>query len=63
LPGNIFLIVFFGALIIPNAYLGMKYRTWGYMAAMIIGLILEVLGYAARIMLHYNPWDTNGFLL
>ena len=30
---------------------------------MVIGLLLEVLGYAARIMLHNNPFDGNGFLM
>ena len=61
--GNIFLAAFFGLCIIPNAYLGIKYKTWGYMAGMIIGLVLEILGYAARLMLRSNPWDQNGFLL
>lgn len=61
--GNVFFAVFFGLFIIPNLYLGIKHKTWGYMAGMVIGLLLEVLGYAARIMLHNNPWDGNGFLL
>lgn len=61
--GNIFFAVFFGAFIIPNIYLGVRYKTWGYMAGMIIGLILEILGYASRIMIHDNPWDGNAFLL
>lgn len=61
--GNVFFAVFFGIFIVPNLYLGIRHRTWGYMAGMIIGLLLEVLGYASRIMLHNNPWDSNGFLL
>ena len=61
--GNIFFAALFGAFILPNAWLGIKYKTWGYMAGMIIGLVLEILGYVARIMLHDNPWDGNAFLL
>jgi hypothetical protein len=30
---------------------------------MIIGLVLEVLGYASRLILHHNPFDSNGFLM
>jgi hypothetical protein len=30
---------------------------------MVCGLILEVLGYASRIMLHNNPFDDNAFLI
>lgn len=33
------------------------------MIAMLPGLILEVLGYVGRIMLHDNPFDFNNFLL
>lgn len=63
LGGNIFFAVFFGVFIIPNVWLGIKYKTWGYMAGMTIGLILEILGYASRVMLHDDPWSENGFLL
>ena len=61
--GNIFFIAFFGAFIVPNLFLGIKYKTWGYMVGMVIGLILEILGYASRIQLHNDPWSSNGFLL
>jgi hypothetical protein len=30
---------------------------------MVCGLILEVLGYAARIMLHNNPFNGDAFLI
>ena len=61
--GNLFFAVFFGIFIIPQLGLGIFYKTWGFMVGMSIGLLLEVLGYAARIMLHNNPFDSNGFLM
>ena len=61
--GNVFFAAFFGVAIIPNIYLGVRYKTWGYMAGMVIGCLLEVLGYAAKLMLRNNPWSTTGFLL
>jgi len=33
------------------------------MIGMVFGLILELLGYIARVMLHNNPFDGNSFLL
>ncbi|KAK3671138.1 phospholipid-translocating ATPase rsb1 [Recurvomyces mirabilis] len=61
--GNIFFAVFFGVFLLPQLGLGIYYKTWGFMAGMLFGLVLEVVGYAARIMLHDNPFDSNGFLI
>jgi len=43
--------------------LGIRYKTWGYMVAMVFGLLLEVIGYVARVMLHNSPFDNNFFLM
>jgi hypothetical protein len=43
--------------------LGVWYKSWGFMVGMVMGLILEVLGYISRVMLHDNPFDDNAFLL
>jgi hypothetical protein len=48
---------------VAQLYLGIRYRKWGFMAAMLIGCILEILGYAGRIMLYNDPWDWSGFTL
>jgi hypothetical protein len=61
--GNLFFTVFFAVFILPQLGLGISYRTWGFMVGMICCLILEVLGYAGRILLHNNPFDGNAFLL
>lgn len=59
---NLFFAIFFGVFIIPQLAIGIKCRTWGYMVAMIIGLILELVGYVARVLLHNNPFDNAAFL-
>lgn len=42
------------------AYLGQAFlsrKFWGFTIAMVGGCILEVLGYAGRIMAYYSPWN------
>jgi hypothetical protein len=60
---NLFFTVFFAVFILPQVGLGIWYRTWGFAISMAMGLILETVGYAARIMLHNNPFSANGFLM
>jgi hypothetical protein len=61
--GNLAFAIIFGAVIVPQIGLGAYYKTWGFMIGMVCGLILEVLGYAARIMLHNNPFNGDAFLI
>ncbi|KAK5679175.1 phospholipid-translocating ATPase rsb1 [Elasticomyces elasticus] len=61
--GNIFFAIWFGLMILPQIGLGIRYKTWGFMSAMIIGLALEVIGYAARVQLNNNPFDSDSFLM
>jgi len=63
LGGNAFYAAAFGLLLIAQAFLGIRHRTWGFMVGMICGLVLEVVGYVGRIMLHHNPFDFNNFLV
>lgn len=63
LAGNAVYAVAFGLLLLAQFGLGIKYKTWGFMVGMICGLILEVVGYAGRIMLHDNPFDFNNFIM
>ncbi|PQE27910.1 hypothetical protein CJF30_00009097 [Rutstroemia sp. NJR-2017a BBW] len=53
----------FGLAILAQLFLGIKHKTWGYMVAMLFGLLLEVIGYVARILIHNNPFDNNNFLM
>jgi len=39
LPGNALYAGIFGVLVFAQLFLGIKYKTWGYMTAMILGLV------------------------
>lgn len=60
-PGNAFLLTWFGILLIINSILGIRLKTWTYMIAMILGCISEVIGYAGRLILNNNPFSKAGF--
>ncbi|KAF2813054.1 putative RTA1 domain protein [Mytilinidion resinicola] len=62
LAGNVLYAVIFGIILIAQIYLGIRKRTWGYLAGMFGGLLLEIIGYAGRIQLHFNPFPFNPFL-
>ncbi|TVY85253.1 Sphingoid long-chain base transporter RSB1 [Lachnellula suecica] len=63
LPGNAIYAAIFGIAIFAQLFLGIKHKTWGYMVAMIFGLLLEVIGYVGRVLLHNNPFENNYFLI
>jgi hypothetical protein len=62
LPGNALFAALFGICLIAQLFLGIKYRTWGYMAASMLGMVTEVIGYIGRVMMHSNPFN-DSFLL
>ncbi|KXT02567.1 hypothetical protein AC578_10691 [Pseudocercospora eumusae] len=62
-PGNSFFAAFFAVLIIPQIWLCVKYKTWGFGAGMILGLLLEAVGYLARVGLHIDPFSNGSFLM
>jgi len=55
-------IIFLIALII-QLVIGIRRRTWSYLAALGIGTSLEVAGYVGRVILHRNPYSSGGFKL
>ncbi|KAF2022779.1 RTA1-domain-containing protein [Setomelanomma holmii] len=61
--GNLFFTIYFAVLCIPQLWLGIRYRQTGFAIGMLLGLILEVVGYAGRLILHNDPFDSNGFLI
>jgi hypothetical protein len=63
LAGNTVYAAAFGILLAVQLGLGIRHKTWGFMIGMICGLILEVVGYAGRIMLHNSPFDFNSFIM
>jgi len=62
LGANVFFAVIFALCLVAQLFFGIKHKTWGYMTAMILGLLLEIIGYVGRIMLHNNPFNNDAFL-
>ena len=63
LGGNAFYAAIFSILLLIQIFLGVTYRTWGFLAGSVEGLVLKVVGYAGRIQLHFNPFHKNPFVL
>lgn len=63
LGGNVFYLAVFAAALIAQTSLGIYYRTWPFLAALVGGEVLEIIGYVARIQMHYNPFLGNPFLM
>ena len=63
LAGNALYLAVFALGLVSNVGLGIWYRTWGYLVAMVFGCVLEILGYVGRIQMHFNPFPEDPFLL
>ena len=63
LGGNAFYLALFALILIIQIGFGFKWRTWAFTGPMFGGLVLEVIGYAARVQMHYNPFKSNPFLM
>lgn len=61
--GNLVYMCCFIALLIPQVWFGIRHKTWTFLGSMFMGLVLEILGYAGRLMLHTNPFIMNNFLV
>ena len=57
-----FIGLFFVAMI-GHVIQGIYWQTWSFMSCMAVGCIDEIVGYAGRIMLYYNPFSFAGFLI
>ncbi|KAM0325803.1 hypothetical protein ACHAQA_007105 [Verticillium albo-atrum] len=60
---NIFFAVAFGIAAVFSGYFGVKKRTWAYAVAVTGSAILEMAGYAGRVLLNKNPWNSDAFQL
>ncbi|KAF7547942.1 hypothetical protein G7046_g8849 [Stylonectria norvegica] len=63
IPANAVFIAVFGLSLAAHAFQGVKSRTWGFAGSMISGCILEIIGYAGRVIIYDNPFSFNGFLM
>ncbi|KAF2422217.1 RTA1-domain-containing protein [Tothia fuscella] len=63
LAGNTTYAVILGLLLVAQLGLRFRYRTVGFTIGMFCGLVLEVIGYSGRVMLHSNPFSFDNFLI
>ncbi|OBR08576.1 Parasitic phase-specific protein PSP-1 [Colletotrichum higginsianum IMI 349063] len=63
IPASGIFIALFALGLIVHAVQGIRWRTWGFMASMIAGCVLEIVGYVGRLFIHDNPFDFEGFLM
>ncbi|ROT42928.1 hypothetical protein SODALDRAFT_269840 [Sodiomyces alkalinus F11] len=58
-----FFVGIYGALLIAQAYLGWRSRAWAFVAWLAAGTAFELMGYAARIYMSFNPWSFEGLVI
>ncbi|TPX07427.1 uncharacterized protein E0L32_002103 [Thyridium curvatum] len=63
IAANAVFIAAFGSSLLIHVVQGVWTKTWGFLAAMAAGSILEIVGYGGRIMLHDNPFSFDGFMM
>lgn len=58
-------VVAFALVVIPNFWyvFRQKRRYWTFHICMIIGSLVEIAGYGARIHSHYNPFRVDNFVV
>ncbi|EFY94485.2 RTA-like protein [Metarhizium robertsii ARSEF 23] len=61
--GNLTYLIIFAVLLLAQSVLGIIYRTWGFSIAMVLGLVLEVIGYVGRLQMHNDPFKMDPFLI
>lgn len=62
-PANAFFAAIFLVALIAHLIQGIRARTWGFAASLVLGCIFEIVGYIGRLMLHKNPFNFHGFLI
>lgn len=61
--GNVTYLVIFALLMLAQVVLGLRFRTWGFLVGFFCGLLLEIVGYAGRILLHNDIFNFNYFVM
>ena len=63
LAGNAFYLAIFCSFMLCQVFLGVRYRTWGFLGGMFGGIALEIIGYVARIELNKDDFNNNYFII
>ncbi|KAG4438497.1 hypothetical protein IFR05_006020 [Cadophora sp. M221] len=61
--GNSVFIGIFGLLITAHLWLGIKHKTWGFMVGLLLGTVLETVGYVVRVLMHYSIFNKDLFIM
>ncbi|KAF1829406.1 RTA1-domain-containing protein [Decorospora gaudefroyi] len=61
LGANAFFAAFFGICLLVQLVQGVRFKTWTFMIALVLGCLGEVIGYIGRLMMNHNPYDGIGF--
>lgn len=62
-PGNLTYAAIFITLLVFQVAVGVYFREWTITILMTIGVLLEILGYAARTWMHYKIFNRTSFLM
>jgi hypothetical protein len=63
LPLSGILIALYSLCLVVQVFLGWRYKAWGFMAAMVLGCIDEIMGFVGRILMYQDPWGQTGFIM
>ncbi|KAI0892863.1 RTA1-domain-containing protein [Annulohypoxylon nitens] len=63
LASSIAFICIFAVLLFIHSIIGFLWKSWWFLGCMTLGCMTEIIGYAGRIMLFYNPFSFAGFLI
>ncbi|KAI1093324.1 RTA1-domain-containing protein [Rostrohypoxylon terebratum] len=63
LASSVAFICVFAVLLLIHSAVGFLWRSWWFLGCMTLGCVTEIIGYAGRIMLFYNPFSFAGFLM
>lgn len=61
--GNLAITSIFGAFLIAQIIFWICYRTHSFTIAMSCGLVLEIVGYCARVQMHFVLFTNGPFLM
>lgn len=63
LAGNGLYIAILSLYCLAQVIQGVRYRTWDFTGPMLGGILLELMGYTARVFMHKDPSSREAFLV
>ncbi|KFZ12105.1 hypothetical protein V501_04380 [Pseudogymnoascus sp. VKM F-4519 (FW-2642)] len=63
LAASIAFLSLFAVSLIAHVVWGIRYRTWTFMACMVLGSMTEVIGYVGRVFMYKNPYNLSTIMI